>query len=613
MKRICILSLMLLVITSFSMAQIGQISPILEIDSDARTLHLEAPYLYVGEVGAFKIFDVNNPAAPQFMGQIPTEYPVSAIAIHNNIALVGLESETEYNLVVVDIANKSAPQEIIRRQIGGNREWVTFIHNNGPIFYVGIWFMGIFSLELNDQNELVQPPNNFLPYPDLLVDAEKNGNYLYVSAEFADAGFDVVDISNPQNMQVIGHVEASPFTFVNAFDIDGTLLGAATAENGIFFYDVSNPAAPVQTGFIEVGAQNQISSIDLRLNFAYVGEYERQSGHVTEPTFPGEMYVLDYENVSNPRIVLRYEARKEILDVIAYAGYEYAIGDTKLFVFEHGPKDDIRPTSTPTVPTPTQTSTFTPTPTNTPPIAPTATPIGGVENTPTPIINTPTPLPGVTPTPQEQETPTPGASEPTPTPGGGEPTTPTPSQGTLQPIFSADFNGASLAEYQLEARLPFAGEFTLGTHLLSSIPTDNSFADATNGRGLMISVGPGQALTIFSGSPITAPAGSPMIFRANVRTTGSGVNIGQAVLDSTFDGTSAVNLYMDSGVFADQWKRIVLEFKAPSNAVHPILQIASSPGQEQPVFVYFDNMEIYAIPVGSSVPPELIGADGTAP
>ena len=103
--------------------------------------------------------------------------------------------------------------------------------------------MGIFSLELNDQNELVQPPNNFLPYPDLLVDAEKNGNYLYVSAEFADAGFDVVDISNPQNMQVIGHVEDSPLTFVNAFDIDGTLRVLQLRRIGYFF--MMSPILPL--------------------------------------------------------------------------------------------------------------------------------------------------------------------------------------------------------------------------------------------------------------------------------------------------------------------------------------------------------------------------------
>lgn len=235
-------------------------------------------------------------------------------------------------------------------------------------------------------------------------------------------------------------------------------------------------------------------------------------------------------------------------------------------------------------------------------------------NTPTPTVApTATGTPTFTPTAPEGATPT-ATRRPTATrtPAPGSSPTPTPQEGIQHvPIFAADFDGPNLADEQFTAQLPFGGTYTLGTALLTSIPTDTSFPGATNGTGLKVNLQPGQAIMIWNPSPIAVSDQSPLLFRVTARSSGPGAAVALAALDGSFNGSVATNQSTDSAILSTGYKRLTMLYKPPSNQVVPILQVTATGNQT--VEIVFDNFEIYPVKAGTVFHASMLGADGTAP
>jgi hypothetical protein len=158
-------------------------------------------------------------------------------------------------------------------------------------------------------------------------------------------------------------------------------------------------------------------------------------------------------------------------------------------------------------------------------------------------------------------------------------------------LFTADFDGPLLAHEQFVAQLPFAGSFTLAQNLISAIPTDNAFPGATNGRGVNVTLNPGNAVLLM-GPYVNVEGGYPALLRVSVRSTGGGASIALAAMDGSFDGSVATNIPADSKIFNGAYKRMVMVYKAPSNGIVPLLQAVAGASQSGPVTVYFDNFEL---------------------
>lgn len=577
-------------------AQAQQIEPIKEISSDGLVLHLQDPFLYVGETGGFKIFDIGNGADPVLVGQMETPYPVTAIGLVDNVAILGQESlDDQRNLLIVDITNKANPATIRQRHAGEVRQLVKAIYPIGRTVYIGVEDGGIFSTSLTAENDLAAISN--LTLESTITNLTANGTTAYISTwDYVYS----VDLADPNNMQILDSEFSNSFN--NDLDLDGNRLFVAEGTEGLTIYDVTNPSdiQKVRTDSTVKGRDIELSAIDFRQQYAYVGTFFYSSRDVTAPDIPGDLRIWDYENFNSPSLVGSYSTLEHnVLDVVAHNGYVYMIGDGTLKVFRHGPTGEVRPTSTPIVNTPTVTPTITPTATITPPIIPTATRPQGGDPSPTPTAtftvpagSSPTPtLPaGVTATPIPQATSTPGA---------------------MTPLFSADFTGPNLADEQFAVQLPFSGTYTLGTAMLVPIPTNGSFPGATDGKGLMVTLQPNQAVMIWNPSPIAITDRSPLLFRVNVQSSGPGAAVALAALDGSFNGSVATNQSTDSAVLTASYKRLTMIYKPPSNTVAPILQVVATGNQA--VVVYIDNFEIYALRSGTSLPVDMLGADGTAP
>ncbi len=608
MKYRFILCFVLLTVFS-SMPFAQTIEPVKRLDVRALELHIEGDLLFVGGEHEVRIYSISNPPDPSFLSSFPVQDGVTGITVSGNLAVVSTDARNEFttNISIIDISDITAPQILSEKRAGNTGKVVNQVHAIGRHVYLAADDQGIIVVELTEQNEMVIVGE--LPVNSVVSDFASKGNRLYAATW---NNLLTVDISDPAAPTLL-HSEPS-WDFMNGVDIEGNLLGVAEGIMGISFFDISNPDQPARSHYVEYG-RNEFIAVDLRENFAYVAALFQPSLDVTAPNTPGGLKIYDYERLTQAKIVLQNNLIGDLegasaLDVLAYYGYVYVAEDGTLSVFRHGPLG-TRPTSTPTVPTPTPTPTYTLTPTNTPPFLATATrqPVPPT-SPPPPPTNTPQPIP---PTQPPVPVPPTATNTPTPTVQVVLPTnTPASTGGDLTPLFTSDFDGPMLGNEQFAAQLPFAGAFNMASFSIGSIPADNAFPGATNGRGLTVVVKPGDA-ALFMGPYLTLDGNTPALLRVNVRSSGSGAQVALAVLDGAFDGSVATNQPADSGIFAQAYKRMLLLYKSKSNTMIPLLQVSASASATAPVTVYFDNFELIPLPAGVAVPADLLGADGNTP
>ncbi len=596
LKRLWILSLIFVTGVSIAQAQQQLIEPIQEYDVPATTLHLDEPLLIVGGSKEVTLFDISNRAAPQQISKINTDSGVMNLTSTGDLLIVGLETRKEEvpNFLVYDITDPASPESLYERRAGEEGKIIQMVHAVGQIVYVGFDPSDMLSIRVaKDQEPLIVGTYNT---QDVVTDMIDVGSRAYL-ATWLD--IQVLDISDPENVQMISKQDTDDIN--NGLDIDGNILVSAEGFWGASFYDISDPDQLTLLQNYELFQAHEVFQIAARQKFCYLAITEKRSTSVFDPTVPGGLRILDFERMDQIEPKLKHEADHHGFDVIAYDGYVYFAEDNKMTVFEHGPKGEIRPTSTPTIPTSTPTPTFTFTPTNTPPLIATATkkPQPTPEDTPPPEV---TPTPVATPTFPPQPTSTPS---PTWTPTQPAEQTPTPPSSELEVQFFAGFDGPTLGNDRFAKQLPFEGDFTEADLQITSIPTDNAFENATNGRGLKVTAQPGEALTFLG--PFLEVEDAPVLLRVSVRSNGGGCSVALAAMDGSFDGSVATNIPADSDIFNGEYKRMTMIYKAPSNSVIPLLQVAYMQPEGAPVEIYFDNFELIPLPPGQTISTDMLG------
>lgn len=602
-----------ILVLSMALPGYGQnrIDPINQIQASAFTLHVDGDLLFVGGNDRVRIYNIADRSNPTFVGDYTVAADVSTIATVDNLMIVGLidRNIANRNLFVVDISNPASPVELSGQRVGENGMELRVVKTVGRTILAGVQNEALYAIGLTPDNKIDPNILDILAMsPDEeIYDMEIKGNRAYL-ATFWD--IIVVDISDVSNLQTVVAILTEDLN--NAISIDGNLMATAYGGFGIQFYDITNPDQPSPIRNVFLSGENQPLDVFIREEFAYVA----QPYYIPPGSFipnQGGLRIVDYQQMNNAREVFSYTFDGDSFKVIAYDGFVYLASNGTVDIFEHGPKG-ARPTATPIIPTNTPTPTSTPTPTNTPP-----------------TLNTPTPLPGgptatftpthtatftATSTLPSQASPTftpPSQPTPTPTQPGAATSTPThpPITGLPNPIFVSDFDGPFLGNEEFAVQLPFSGAFVLGQNSIGTIPTDNAFAGATNGRGLITNVNVGEAVT-YIGPFRQVDPGVPVLLRVSARATGPGATLAIAALDGSFDGSVATNIPANSQLFVGAYKRFVLLYKPPTHSIIPILQVTNTAGPG-PVTVYFDNFEMIPLPSGTLIPADALGADGTAP
>lgn len=173
-----------------------------------------------------------------------------------------------------------------------------------------------------------------------------------------------------------------------------------------------------------------------------------------------------------------------------------------------------------------------------------------------------------------------------------------------------DFSGATAEANQLALQGAGFGTFPQAGITFGSIPTDNGFVNATDGKGAIIQAKPGEGIMIFL--PVVSVGKAAMI-RCSVRTTSIEASVYLASIDkgeNVFVSTITPN---NGNYFLNKWKRIA-DFCLPpsSKGFQPLLQIINT-SKTASLTAYVDNFEVYTLEKGRYYSEEFLNGDETDP
>lgn len=138
---------------------------------------------------------------------------------------------------------------------------------------------------------------------------------------------------------------------------------------------------------------------------------------------------------------------------------------------------------------------------------------------------------------------------------------------------------------------PGFSEYPLAPVSFQEIPTSNAFPDATDGRGVSVSAGPGEGVLILGREIHTTNAAA---IRCTVRTNAPHAAVTLAAVDAgknQFISTTSPN---NGEYWVGQYRRIEVFFVPPSTGFRPLIQVMNTSSGE-PLTAYIDNLDVYLL------------------
>jgi len=204
-------------------------------------------FLYVIDNQSITIFSLNNPDSPVQVGNpIDVGFGIETLFSRGNRLFIGSQT----GMFIYDITNPAAPQFLASHAHFFGCDPVVA---NDSIAFVTVrsaeacrGFVAINQLEVVDVSDPTNPSTIDIRELNNPAGLGLDGNYLFVTD--GDAGIRVYDVSSPENIAEIGNIP------VNTFDViplDGLLI-AVGLEN-LFQFD-----------YTDINQITQLSSLQLR-------------------------------------------------------------------------------------------------------------------------------------------------------------------------------------------------------------------------------------------------------------------------------------------------------------------------------------------------------------
>lgn len=154
-------------------------------------------------------------------------------------------------------------------------------------------------------------------------------------------------------------------------------------------------------------------------------------------------------------------------------------------------------------------------------------------------------------------------------------------------ILDISFSGNTVEENEISISGAGFSQYPLPEISFGEIPTDNAFEGATDGRGMIINLDPGDGIMVMT-SPIFTP--NTALLRCSVRSTSPHVSIHLVSIDLGEDLVVSTISPNVSNQFVDQYKRIADFFLTPMVGFQGIVQIVNT-STFFPATVYLDNFQ----------------------
>jgi len=154
-----------------------------------------------------------------------------------------------------------------------------------------------------------------------------------------------------------------------------------------------------------------------------------------------------------------------------------------------------------------------------------------------------------------------------------------------------DFSGTTAEANGVLLQGPGFGEYPLALVSFGEIPTSNAFPDATDGRGVTVSAGPGEGVLVLGREIHTTNAAA---IRCTVRTNTAHAAVTLAAVDSGKSQFISTSSPHNGEYWMGQYRRIEVFFVPPSTGFRPLIQVLNTSSGE-PLTAYIDNLDVYLL------------------
>ena len=122
-------------------------------------------------------------------------------------------------------------------------------------------------------------------------------SYAYFTAQ---NGVAIVDMSNPNNPNILGYIDSTHDMILENVDVFDNTLAVCAHTDGVLFYDVNNPTTPQLISQLET---NNAWAVSINESTAYIADEQ-------------ELLFVDISNINSPEIVYSIEFSNSLKDVM---------------------------------------------------------------------------------------------------------------------------------------------------------------------------------------------------------------------------------------------------------------------------------------------------------
>ncbi len=278
----------------------------------------------------FKIFNITNPAAPEFIGQLDFQAPedIHSITVSDNGLIAYLRSEMG-KVYAVSLADLTHPQVIAgySRKIAAGTiiEYTDIVSVQNSVF-MG-YITGLLILDTSEPDSL--NPRSFFPTGGLSGNIKVRDSLAFVAS--GQAGLWIVNVSSPENPKSVANIATGGITEDMVVEdsllylINWAVYSPYDTALGLWIVDISDIYNPEilchYKGNIHFSSTLAPNTITKSGNLVFITQAHSTNSNV----------VLEIINVSDPRAPVNVGVFES-----SYEAFDAAVNDTILYLATYG-------------------------------------------------------------------------------------------------------------------------------------------------------------------------------------------------------------------------------------------------------------------------------------
>lgn len=201
------------------------------------------------------VIDIANPKAPSLVSSFRDPELLDAMGVDKQGDIVYLTSLTNHKLLILDARDPKNLQKLSAITIGGEGRSADrlrkVVYSDGYAYVTHSSEGSLYIVDVRNPKKPVIVSSTATG--DGAFAAIIHGNYAYVGGCFPGASLKVIDISDKTAPRVINTLyDSERYGCTCSFEISGKYLYAvAYSSNSFITFDISDPARPVEAGFLQ--------------------------------------------------------------------------------------------------------------------------------------------------------------------------------------------------------------------------------------------------------------------------------------------------------------------------------------------------------------------------